>query len=173
MQGRLWSDGRKLRESLLWYIKMKKEFSTAWKSSKQPRKQRKYLAKAPSHIQKNFVKANLSKDLRKKHGIRSLSLRTGDIVKVMRGKFKGNSGKIVRVRTSLQKIEVEGTQVKKADGSKTNVSLRPSNLQITELNLNDKKRNKSIKVEAKSSAKAEEKVQKPKTGVKEDAHKAK
>jgi len=142
---------------------MRKKFSIAWNSSKQPRKQRKYLANAPMHIQKKFIKANLAKDLRKKHGIRSITLRNGDVVKIMRGKFKGKTGKILKIRTKLRKIEVEGMQVKKQDGSKVNVSLRPSNLQITELNRDDKKRNKSLKFETKSSVKEEVKVQKEKT----------
>ena len=35
---------------------------------------------------------------------------------------------------------IEGIQIKKKDGSNVNVPLRASNLQITELNLSDKKR---------------------------------
>jgi len=34
---------------------MKKIFSTHWKASKQPRKQRKYRAKAPLHIKRKFL----------------------------------------------------------------------------------------------------------------------
>ena len=62
---------------------MKQKFSTKWKSSKQPRKQRKYLANAPLHLKKKFISVNLSKELRKKHGKRNVSLRKGDIVKIM------------------------------------------------------------------------------------------
>ena len=133
---------------------MKKEFSTAWKASKQPRKQRKYLAKAPLHLKKKFVSVNLSKELRKKHEKRNLPVKKGDIVKVMRGKFKKKQGKVLSVKLKTQKIIVEGIQVKKLDGSKVNVNLRPSNLQIIELNLEDKKRlkNKKIKTGEKENA---------------------
>jgi len=133
---------------------MKKEFSTAWKSSKQPRKQRKYVAKAPLHIKKKFVSVNLSKDLRKKHEKRNLPVRKEDVVKVKRGKFKGKQGKVLSVKLKMQKITVEGIQIKKLDGSKVNVNLRPSNLQIIELNLEDKKRlkNKKIKTGEKENA---------------------
>ena len=89
---------------------MKKEFSTAWKASKQPRKQRKYLAKAPLHIKKKFVNVNLSKELRKKYGKRSLAVRKEDIVKIKRGKFKGKQGKILSVKLKTQKITIEGIQ---------------------------------------------------------------
>ena len=126
---------------------MKKEFSTRWKRSKQPRKQRKYLTKAPVHIRKKFVSANLSKELRKKYGRRSISLRKGDKVKITRGKYKGKSGKITKVELKNSKVMVEGIQVKKQDGSKVNVRLQPSNLQIIELNLEDKKRTKKLKIE--------------------------
>jgi large subunit ribosomal protein L24 len=119
---------------------MKKTFSKAWKGSKQPRKQRKYLAKAPLHIKRKLLSVNLAKDLRKKYGKRNVIVRKGDNVKVMTGKFKGKTGKITQVFTKKSKITMEGIQVKKQDGSKANIKLQPSNLQIIDLNLEDKKR---------------------------------
>ncbi len=124
---------------------MKKEFSKKWKASKQPRKQRKYIANAPLHIKRKLLSANLSKELRKKYGIRNLPLKKGDVVKVMRGKYKRKQGKIIEIKTKLLKIYVEGIQIKKQEGSKVNIALRPSNLQIVELNLEDKKRKKLFK----------------------------
>jgi large subunit ribosomal protein L24 len=139
---------------------MKKEFSTAWKSSKQPRKQRKYLANAPLHIRKKFVSINLSKELRKKHAKRNMSVRKGDVVQIMRGKFKGKKGKVTEVKLKISKVTIEGIQAKKQDGSKVNIRMQPSNLQIIELNLEDRKRNKvlerKIKI-TKSKDKPEEK----------------
>ena len=125
---------------------MKRKFSTAWKASKQPRKQRKYLAKAPLCIRKKFVSVNLTKELRKKFRKRNVPIRKGDRVKVTRGKFKGKSGKITKVDLKNSKVTIEGIQVKKQDGSKVNVKLQPSNLQITELNLEDKKRTKKLNI---------------------------
>ena len=121
---------------------MKNKFSAAWIGSKQPRKQRKYLVNAPLHIKKKFVSANLSKEMRKKFGKRSAPVRKNDEVRVMRGKFKGKRGKVLRVMLKMQVIEVEGVQTKKLDGSKVNVKLRPSNVQIVEMVLEDKKRGK-------------------------------
>ncbi len=112
---------------------MKKKFSTAWKASKQPRKQRKYIANAPLHLRKKFVSVNLAKDLREKQGKRNLPLKKGDKVKVMRGKFKNKQGNILEVKLKTGKIYVEGIQTKKNDGSKVNVSMRASNLQIIEM----------------------------------------
>jgi large subunit ribosomal protein L24 len=115
------------------YIKMKQKFSIHWKGSKQPRKQRKYLANAPLHLRKKFVSINLSKELRKKQGKRNLPAKKGDKVKIFSGKFKGKTGKILTVNLKTSKIIVEDIQVKKQDGSKANFKLQPSNLQIIEL----------------------------------------
>lgn len=130
---------------------MKRKFSKSWKASKQPNKQRKYLANAPLHLRKKFISVNLSKELREKHGKRNIPVRKGDTVKIMVGKFKKKQGKVTEVKLKTSKIIIEGIQVKKQDGSKVNVKLQPSNLQIIELNLEDRKRKikKEIKTEKK------------------------
>jgi large subunit ribosomal protein L24 len=124
---------------------MKNKFSKHWKASTQPRKQRKYLANAPLHLKRKMLSVNLSKELRKKFKKRNIVVRKGDTVKVMKGKFKLKTGKIMEVNVKKSKVIIEGITVKKQDGSKANIKMRPSNLQIIELNLNDKKRMKSNK----------------------------
>jgi large subunit ribosomal protein L24 len=119
---------------------MKQKFSKAWKESKQPRKQRKFLANAPIHIKRKTLGVHLSKELRKKYSRRNIVVRKGDTVLIMRGKFKGKRGKVIKIKIKKPLVNVEGIQVKKRDGSKVNVKLQPSNLQIIELNLEDKKR---------------------------------
>ena len=66
--------------------------------------------------------------------------RKGDKVKITKGKNKGKSGKISRIRVNLEKIYIENMQVKKQDGSKVHFPFRAANLQITELYGDDKKR---------------------------------
>ena len=126
-------------------LKMKQKFSLSWKASKQPRKQRKYSAQSPLSVKRKMLSTNLSKELRKKYGKRNIVLRKGDTVKIMRGKFNKQTGKVVEIKTKRLKVYVEGIQVKKQDGSKANVALRASNLQIINLDLNDKKRTKKLK----------------------------
>jgi large subunit ribosomal protein L24 len=133
---------------------MKKEFNKSWKASKQPRKQRKYLAKAPLNTKKKFITSNLSKELRKKYEKRSFPIRKGDTVKIMKGKFKKRTGKIVEINLKRLKVIIEGIQVKKQDGSKANIKMQPSNLQIIELNMEDRKRKKAIE---RTNKKLEEK----------------
>jgi large subunit ribosomal protein L24 len=135
---------------------MKNKFSKHWKASTQPRKQRKYTANAPLHIKKKMLSTNLSKELRKKFKTRNIEVRKGDTVKIMRGKFKKKTGKIIEVNVKISKVKIEGIQVKKQDGSKANVRLWPSNLQIIELNTDDKKRMKRMNKTEKSESKKEE-----------------
>jgi len=123
---------------------MKKKFSTKWRASKQKRKQIKYRFNVSLHIRKKMISAHLSKELRKKYSRRNFPLRKGDLVKVMRGSFKGKTGKINIVDLKKLKVSVEGLQRQKKDGTKINIFLDPSNLQIIELNLTDKKRIKSL-----------------------------
>ena len=146
---------------------MKKQFSKHWKASKQPRKQRKYLANAPIHLRKKFLSVNLSKELRKKYSIRNITLKKGDKVKILRGKYKKKEGKINEVFYKISKVCVEGIQVKKQDGSKANVKIDSSNLQIIELNLEDSRRRKIFsQISSKKKEdqnKTDKKEDKPKT----------
>jgi len=123
---------------------MKKKFSKSWKSSKQPKKQRKYRYNAPLNIKRNFLSSLLSKELRKKYSTRNIPLRSGDKIKIMRGKFKKKVGKIDKVDTKKTRIFVEGIEHIKKDGSKSLIPIEPSNVMITDLNLEDKRRKKSI-----------------------------
>lgn len=119
---------------------MKTKFSRSWKSSKQPRKQRKYRYNAPLHIKRKFMSVNLSKDLRKKYSTRNLEIRKGDTAKVMKGKFKKKTAKVSQVLLKKGKVYLDGIQVTRKDGTKVAVPFEPSNLQVLELNLDDKKR---------------------------------
>jgi len=144
---------------------MKTKWSREWISSKQPRKQRKYRYNAPLHIRRKFVSAHLSPELRNKYGIRSIPIRKGDEVEVMRGSSKGLRGTVERVDLSKCKVYVSGITVKKADGSEVMRALEPSNLKIVNMNLDDKKRLEAIS-RAKSNienSEKKDKVEKKKT----------
>lgn len=118
---------------------MKKKFSRAWKASSQPRKQRKYRYQAPKHIQGRFMHSMLSKELRKKHNMRSIRVRKGDKVRLMRGQAKGKEGRVERVNVRDQKVFVERIELYKKDGSKALRPVHPSNIMIIEL-IEDKRR---------------------------------
>jgi large subunit ribosomal protein L24 len=136
---------------------MKTKFSKTWISSTQPRKQRKYRHNATLDVKRTFLSINLSKELRAKHGIRSVKPRTGDKVKVMRGTFKAKTGAIESIDAKHTKVFVTKIEHTKRDGSKSKIPLHPSNLMITELNLSDKlRKNKLTKIaESKAAGKKE------------------
>ena len=123
---------------------MKRKFSKSWISSKQPRKQRKYRFNAPLHIRQKFIRAHLSKDLRSKYKKRSANLRKGDNVKIMRGQFKSKQGKIETVNLKRTTVYISGVEISKKDGTKALFPIHPSNLMITELNMEDKIRQKVL-----------------------------
>lgn len=129
---------------------MKKKFTTKWLSSRQPRKQRKFVANAHIKIRHALMSSHLSKDLRTKFARRAVPLKKGDTVKVLRGEFKKKTGKVGEINLKKLKVIIEGIQVQKKDGTKINAIFEPSNLMITELNMEDKQRENSIKKQPKS-----------------------
>jgi large subunit ribosomal protein L24 len=123
---------------------MKSSFSKSWISSKQPRKQRKYRFNAPLHIRHKFLSAHLSKELRTKYGKRSLPLRKGDEVLVMRGHFKKKKAKVLSLDLANARIVLEGLQNTKRDGTKVAAPISARAVQIQTLVLEDKERIASL-----------------------------
>ena len=106
----------------------------------QPRKQRKALYTAPLHIRRKIMSANLSKELRADIGKRSLPIRVGDKVQVVRGDFKGHEGKVESIDAKRYKVTVEGVTLSKPDGNAVFLPIHPSNLMIIEADLKDERR---------------------------------
>lgn len=120
---------------------MKARHSTAWISSSQRRKQRKYRYNAPKHLKGKFLSAPLAKELQEKHKIKTLRVRTGDKVRVMRGAHKGREGKVERIDTEKSKVYVHKVEYVKKDGAtKVPYGIAASNLLIVELDTSDKQR---------------------------------
>ena len=87
----------------------------------------------------------LSDELKKKHNKNNLRVIKGDRVKILRGQFKGKSGKVENVNIKTKKLYIENIELQKKDGTKTQYPIHHSNVMITELNLKDKKRSEIIK----------------------------
>jgi large subunit ribosomal protein L24 len=113
--------------------------------SKQPRTQRKCRIDAPLHARGKMVCSTLSDDLRQKYKKRSLPVRKGDKVKVMRGEFKNTLGEISSVDKKDYKVYVTGVTTKKVNGTEVERAIDPSNIMITELVLEDKERQETLK----------------------------
>ena len=82
----------------------------------------------------------LSKDLRKKYGKRSVRVVEGDSVTILRGEFKGVDGKVAKVSTEKNSVAIEGVKKEKTKGDKFDVYIHTSNLVVTSLNTEDKRR---------------------------------
>ncbi|MFQ6086735.1 MAG: 50S ribosomal protein L24 [Candidatus Bathyarchaeia archaeon] len=140
----------------------------------QPRKQRKRLFQAPLHIRYKQFSAPLSPELKASHNTRSVPVRVGDTVRVVRGDRKGFEGKVTRVDRQKYRIFVEGITREKVDGSTIPIPIHPSKVMITHLNLDDKWRKAALKRKTKEKPVEEKPVEekKPKAPKKRRKRKA-
>ena len=109
----------------------------------QPRKQRKARYYAPAHARGKYLSASLSPELREKIGKRSLPVKSGDKVMVVRGDFKGHEGEVLTVDYSSYKVTIEDVTLAKPDGTTTFLPVDPSNLVIIDADLKDDRRIKN------------------------------
>jgi large subunit ribosomal protein L24 len=108
--------------------------------TRSPSKQRKWLHEAPYHSRGALLSAHLSSDLRNSHNTRSMPVKKGDTVKILRGDYKGYEGKVLRVDRKEYKIFVEGINREKSDGTSILVPIHASKAEIIRLDLGDKRR---------------------------------
>jgi ribosomal protein uL24 len=90
---------------------------TAVSSSR--RVQRRTHFQAPSHVRYTLMSAPLSKDLRKKHGVRSMPVRKDDEVVIVRGAHKKEKGKVIAVYRKKWCLHIEKITKTKANGTHT------------------------------------------------------
>jgi len=114
------------------------------RSVTKPAKQRKMIYHAPAHLRHKFFTAPLTSELKASHGIRSLPIRSGDTVRIMRGDRKGFEGKVSRIEMGKYRVFIEGLTREKVDGTTVFVAIHPSKVMITKLNLDDKWRKKIL-----------------------------
>ncbi|MBI4045094.1 MAG: 50S ribosomal protein L24 [Candidatus Diapherotrites archaeon] len=129
------------------------------KSSK-PKKQRKAYYSRKLHELGKELSVHLGKELRKQLGKRAAKARVGDKVRVMRGKFRGKEGKIVRVNRQKKQVFLEGITRKKAGGRELFIPFRGSNLLMLEVSKDERRvkgKNMGGKKEEKPAEKKEQK----------------
>ncbi|RLI28296.1 50S ribosomal protein L24 [Candidatus Bathyarchaeota archaeon] len=126
-------------------------------SSVKPSRQRKAMYQAPQHVRRKMVSAHLSPELRARYFVRSLPLRKGDTVRIMRGAYAGIEGKVRSVDLKRFRVTVEGVTREKADGTTVFIPIHPSNLMITKLDLSDKWRASRLKALTETVLEAERK----------------
>ena len=138
--------------------------------SSKPSKQRKALYQAKQHMNAGKMNVHLAKSLRKQIGRRSIGIRVGDKVTVVKGSNAKKSGKVSSVNTHKGFIFLDGITRKKSDGTEIGIPFRTPNLLIAELETKDARRFKRGKKPVQKKAVEEKKEGKDK---KEEAVKKK
>ena len=99
------------------------------------RKCRKAHFGAPSNLRYKLLSANLAKDLRGKHNVKSLPIRKDDEVLVVRGDYKDSKGRVNAVYRKRWCIYVDKVSETKQNGATVRIPLDPSNVVLTKLKL--------------------------------------
>lgn len=118
---------------------------------RKPRTVRRRWFKASLHRRRKFLSAPLSQELRAQYGTRSMPVRKGDIVVVLKGDWKMKEGKVTRVDIKGMRIYIEGLTRERMDGSTAPIPVRPWNVVITRLDLSDPKRRRVLERRGYSS----------------------
>jgi len=103
---------------------------------------------APINQRYKRFAAPLSSKLKDSHGTRSVPVKKGDTVMILRGDRRGSEGKVTQVDRKNYRIFVEGANREKVDGTSIPVPIHPSKVMITRLNLDDKWRKKILERKA-------------------------
>jgi len=114
--------------------------------STKAKKQRKARSDAPIHLKKRMVSAHLNSALMKEFNVRSVPVRKGDTVKMLRGtkEHKASEAKVASVDLKSCKIIIENVTVAKADGTQKPLPVDPSDVLITKLDLSDPWRKRKL-----------------------------
>lgn len=103
------------------------------------------------------MSAPINKELQTTHGIKRLPIRRDDEVQVVRGQFKGRSGRVVAVKLRSMRINVESVTKQKINNETVFIPIHPSNVVITKLKM-DKYRKTLIEKKKLGRDKALEKL---------------
>ena len=114
-------------------------------TSKQPRKQHRMRANSPLHTRNKELRVPLDSRRYGSSGVRRVTARKGDTVRIVRGSRSGLEGKIAKVDLQRRKVSIEKALIMKADNKEVPLWFDPSNLVITKLDLSDPARKERFK----------------------------
>ena len=110
--------------------------------------------RATNQVISKQICAPISKDLRKKYSRRSARIMLEDTIRVIRGEYKGITGKVSKISTDSNSIAIEGNKKEKLKGDKIDIYIHVTNVIITALNTDDKWRLKILEKKPKSKIKS-------------------
>ena len=99
---------------------------------------------SPQHVVSKRISASLSESLREKYDRKTIRVHKNDVVKILRGEYKGIDGKITHIYPKIGKISVDGVTREKLAGGNTPVKIHSSNVMVTSVDLKDKFRKEKI-----------------------------
>ena len=112
------------------------------------------IYRAVNQVVSKQICAPLSKQLRKNYERRRIRIMIDDTVKVIRGEYKGITGKVSKISTGSNSIAIEGNKKEKLKGDKIDIYIHSTNVIITALNTDDKWRLKILEKKPKSKIKS-------------------
>lgn len=105
---------------------------------------------------RRLLSAHLANDLKTRFNTRSIPVRNGDSVRVIRGEFAGLEGKVDRIDRPNGRLYVEGmTREKTTAGTSSRLTVHVSKVMITNLNMSDKWRSSLLEDRAKTARETE------------------
>ncbi len=110
------------------------------KVTKNPGKQRLKIYKGKLHTKRKLLVCPIDKSLQKQHGIKRISVRKGDSVKIIVGSYKGKTGKVEKVDYTKSKVFIKEIKIKNIKGQEKMIPFVASNLLITDIVLSDLRR---------------------------------
>lgn len=105
-----------------------------------PSKQRKRLADAVYHNKRKQLVSPLDTEMQKAVNKKKATIKKKDTVKIMTGQHKGKTSQVLKVNYTTSKIYLKDIKVTNSKGQEKNTPFDASNLLITNLTLEDKKR---------------------------------
>lgn len=117
------------------------------------------IYRATAFVRTKQMCGHLSANLAKKYGKRSVRVTEGDSVKVLRGEFRGVSGKITKVSTEKSGVAIEGIKKEKLKGGNIDIFIHTSNLLVTDLSTEDKWRIHKLEGTQRTASKAKPPVE--------------
>lgn len=125
------------------------------------------LIHVSKHKLDKMLGASLGEELRDQYKKKTVRIVKGDSVMVVRGEYQGRGGKVEQVNTERGTLHIEGMQREKIRGGQVKVPIHASNVKITALNLQDKRRAgrlQGIKSEAPKKEETMKAAKKEETG---------
>lgn len=124
--------------------------------TRDPSKQRRQIYKAKSFQRSKLMSVRLSKELQVKYPVKKIPVRSGDVVYITAGDFKGTEGKVINIDYKKHRLGIDGISHEKADKSKIMYMIDTSKVIIRRFGKVDQSRKKILERRAKMVLEIEE-----------------